>query len=119
MPKNKQPFDYRQSAGIYLGNGVKASGHLRVSDDIVIDGDFSGEITTSGFCEIAESGQVEADVNAHSFTIYGHYKGHCRADGSIIVKNTSYIDGYLTSNTITIEPGAAVRARIKPLENGA
>lgn len=116
MPKNKQPFDYRQAAGIYIGNGVSAEGQLDVHDDIIIDGEFNGSITTTGFCEVTENGLLTADLAAHGATIFGRYKGHCRVEDSLVVKNTSDVDGFLIYGTLTIQAGATVRARIKPNE---
>ena len=117
MPKNKQPFDYRQAAGIYIGNGVKATGELDVHDDIIIDGDYEGSITTSGFCEVTENGQLTADLSAHGATIFGHFKGHIQTEEGLVVKNTADVDGFLTYGSLTIQPGATVRARIKPSES--
>ena len=116
MPKNKQPFDYRQAAGIYIGNGIKATGLLNVHDDIIIDGVFEGTISTSGFCEVTENGQLEAELTAHGVTIFGTFKGHCQAEEGLVVKNTADVDGFLTYGSLTIQPGATVRARIKPSE---
>ncbi len=117
MPKNKQPFDYRQSAGIYIGSGVISQGTLNVTDDIVIDGSFKGIITTPGFCEITENGNLDGDITVATLTIFGTYKGQCLARESLVVKNTAIVDGYLTYTSLNIQPGAKLTARLKPLED--
>lgn len=116
MPKNKQPFDYRQAAGIYIGNGIKATGKLDVHDDIIIDGDFEGTITSSGFCEVTENGQLKGDLVVHGATIFGLFSGHVQAEEGLVVKNTADVDGFLAYGSLTVQPGATVRGRIKPNE---
>lgn len=116
MAKNKQPFDYRQSAGIYIGNGVTGEGTMRVSDDIVIDGNFKGKISTPGFCEVTENGTLDGDISAATLTIFGKYNGQCQVKEGLIVKNTAIVNGYLAYTSLNIQPGARVTARFKPLD---
>ena len=113
MAKNKQAFDYRQSAGIFIGSDINAKGNIDTSDDIVIDGQFEGSIITTGFCEISENGRVKGDIKSHSLTIFGEFNGDCRVDEGIVVKNTSKVIGYLISSTICVDPGALLKVRIK------
>lgn len=113
MPANKLPFDYRHNAGIYLSSLVTSQGSLDVQEDIVIDGEFSGAIKTTGFCEVSENGSVNGDIEARTITLLGNVDGTCLGKDSIDVKKSAKVKGHLIAPVIGIEPGAQLDIRCK------
>lgn len=113
MLNKKSPFDYRQSAGMYFSSLASIEGRLNEHEDIVIDGRFTGTITTQGFCEISENGVFEGELTARSITILGQTDGELNGTDSIVVKKSAKIKGFYRTPKISIESGAEVDARVK------
>lgn len=117
MARNKLPFDYRSQAGILISSFVKGTISLDTQEDVVIDATLSGDIKTSGFCEITENGEYEGDISARSLTVYGSTSGDISGQDAIHVHRSAKIKGVYTSPVIHIEPGAIVNARIVHSQN--
>ncbi len=113
MLNKKSPFDYRQAAGYYFSNLVRVEGEINEHEDIVIDGQYTGSITTSGFCEVSENGYVIGNIRARAITILGRTEGEVTAHDAIVVKKSAKIKGHYYSPKILVESGAEVDARIK------
>lgn len=115
MPAKRSPFDYRQTVGFYFSALTKTEGIIREQEDIVIDGEFNGEVNTSGSCEISENGNLHGSIKAHNITILGIIDGEVNAKNSIVVKKSAKTRGTLITPKISIDSGAQIDARIKPL----
>lgn len=113
MPASKLPFDYRHNAGVYLSSLSNSQGTFRIQEDVVLDGEFRGDIITTGFCEISENAQVIGDIEARTITVYGNIEGSCRGKDSIDVKKSAKVKGHLIAPSISIESGAHIDARCK------
>lgn len=113
MAAKRSPFDYRQIAGFYFSASSHMSGDLNETEDIVVDGQYDGNITTTGFCEITENGIVKGNIIARNATILGVTHGEIKVQENCVVKKSASITGYIITPHITIESGATVNARIK------
>jgi|GEM_PF-3851490 len=115
MPRNKLPFDYRFTAGIYIAGAVSGKVTINNSYDVVIDTTLEGSITTSGFCEIAENGNFTGDIITRSLTIYGKTNGENTGFERIDAKKSAYLTGRYQTPNISLEAGSVIDARIVPL----
>lgn len=113
MPAKRSPFDYRQTAGFYFSALAKIEGKIREQEDIVIDGEYTGEITTNGFCEISENGKLNGSIEARNVTLLGVVDGEVRGRDSIVVKKSAKVRGVLLTPRISIDAGSEIDARIK------
>ena len=113
MAAKRSPFDYRQIAGFYFSATCQMTGNLDETEDIVIDGQFVGNITTTGFCEVIENGAVKGNIHARNVTILGAVHGEVDVDENFVVKRSANITGYVITPRISIENGAIINARIK------
>lgn len=113
MPAKRSPFDYRQTAGFYFSALAKIEGKLQEQEDIVIDGNFTGDITTNGFCEISENGKLHGAVEARNIILMGVVDGEIYGKDSIVVKKSAKVRGTLITPRINIDSGAQIDARIK------
>ncbi len=113
MPAKRSPFDYRQTAGFYFSALAKIEGKIREQEDIVIDGEYTGEITTNGFCEISENGKLNGSIEARNVTLLGVVDGEVSGRDSIVVKKSAKIRGVLLTPRISIDAGSEIDARIK------
>ncbi|MEI7818530.1 MAG: polymer-forming cytoskeletal protein [bacterium] len=115
MPKNKHPFDYRRTAGIYCSTSVSGSVDIQTSEDVVLDGALTGTINSTGFCEITENGSFKGDITARTITIFGEVDGDCQAQEGLLIKRSAKIRGVFHANSVQIDSGSTINARIKPL----
>ncbi len=83
-----------------------AAGGMRISDHYA--GDVDGKTVT-----VLEGGSVEGRVGAERIVIHGAVRGIVKA-GSIAISKTAHIEGELRYETLSIEPGARVEARLVP-----
>ncbi len=113
MPAKRSPFDYRQTAGFYFSALAKIEGQLHAHEDVIIDGQYTGDIQTNGFCEISENGHFQGNIEARNVTLLGESHGEICGQDSIVVKKSAKVRGVLRTPKISIDAGAHVDARIK------
>ena len=82
------------------------AGGMRIADHYA--GDLDGKTVT-----VLEGGSVEGRVGAERIVIHGVVRGIVKA-GSIAISKTARIEGELRYETLSIEPGARVEARLVP-----
>ncbi len=81
-------------------------GNMRIADHYA--GDVDSKTVT-----VLEGGSVEGRVGAERIVIHGAVRGIVNA-GSIAIGKTARIEGELRYETLSIEPGARVEARLVP-----
>lgn len=113
MPAKRSPFDYRQTAGFFFSALANVEGQIREHEDIVIDGTYTGDIFTNGFCEISENGKFHGNIEARNVTLLGVVDGEVYGKDSIVVKKSAKVRGVLRTPRISIDAGAQIDARIK------
>jgi cytoskeletal protein CcmA (bactofilin family) len=89
-----------------LGKGSAFDGKLTFEGAVRIDGEFSGEIRTSGTLIIGESAEVKADVDAATIVVEGLVRGELQASESIQIHKPARVYGNLTTPALEIERGS-------------
>ncbi len=62
---------------------------------------------------MSDSGDISADIVAHTIVIGGNVQGNLLADGRIVVNRTAKIDGDLSAPAISIDDGAVLKGRLE------
>ncbi|MGB8952491.1 MAG: polymer-forming cytoskeletal protein [Candidatus Aminicenantales bacterium] len=97
-----------------IGSSIIVHGELAGQEDIVIRGQFKGQINLKNHSLfIDSSGQVEADISAKNVTIYGSVLGNICASGKVFVAAEAHITGNITALKISIMDGAQFKGSIK------
>jgi cytoskeletal protein CcmA (bactofilin family) len=89
-----------------LGQGSAFDGKLTFEGAVRIDGQFSGEIRTTGTLIIGETAEVKADVDAATIVVEGTVRGELHASESIQIHKPAKVHGNLTTPNLEIERGS-------------
>ena len=76
-----------------LSEGTQITGDLHASNDIRIDGELKGNITTKGRLIIGQMAKVKGDINSSSVDILGTMEGGYRVDGNCFLEGKSDFHG--------------------------
>jgi cytoskeletal protein CcmA (bactofilin family) len=103
-----------------LGRSVTLRGELSGNEDLLIEGQFEGNINVQDHCvTIGSQGQVKADIQARQVVVFGKVDGKISARDKVELRKTGYVVGDLVSAGIAIEEGAYFKGSIEILREGA
>jgi len=98
----------------WLGSGLRITGDIRGTEDLLIDGSVEGMIQLDGRkLTVGTTAKLMADINARDVVVYGYVKGNVRATGKIEIKKDGSVIGNLTTAQIMIEDGADFKGTIE------
>ncbi len=90
-----------------ISSGTKISGELFSTNDLRIDGCFSGKIFSKGRIVIGETAEVSGEIICTNADIWGRLKGDIYVKDILSMKKGSKVDGNLNVNKIVVELGVA------------
>lgn len=89
-----------------LSQAVTFVGHINTKDDLRIDGNVEGNISSEGKVVIGPNGCVTGNIESQSIELMGKIKGDIIVHDIIRLKSSSHYSGDITTLNIEIEPGA-------------
>ena len=111
-----------------LSSDVEIKGHVRFTNDLVVDGKIEGEIDSDGSLTVGENARVRAEIRTRSVVIYGKVHGNITVADRVELKANAELVGDIKAATLSIEagaifvgkstvgaPAAAVTATAKPI----
>ena len=90
-----------------IGAGTVITGDVQSKGDIRIDGTLKGSVNTSGKVVLGKEGVVEGDVVCKNADVSGLLKAKITVSQLLSLKSTAKLNGDITTNQLSIEPGAA------------
>ncbi len=87
-------------------NGNKVEGKISAKTDLHIEGEVIGEISSEASVYIAESGIVQAEIDAVNVYISGKFKGSVNSSEFTQVYSGAYVKGKITTPSLEFEKGA-------------
>lgn len=99
---NTQQQDY----ATIIGPDVRIKGSMSFEKAVKIQGQFQGDINTSGRLLVAREGKLEADVEASVIVVEGDAKGALVATDRLELKPTAHLEGDVRTPRLMIETGA-------------
>jgi len=101
--RNPQP----KTLPTYIAPNSEFQGTLHVEGDLLVDGIIHGTVEVRGDMKISESGLVEGpEVRAHNLIVDGVLKARVVAEGRLTLTRTARLEGDVSANALSIEPGA-------------
>jgi cytoskeletal protein CcmA (bactofilin family) len=94
----------QSSTTTLIAEGCTLKGHLKVANQLQIDGTVEGQVDAITQLKISESGKVLGEITTERLIINGHFEGTCRANYVDILSN-GRISGTVYSDNLSIEPG--------------
>jgi cytoskeletal protein CcmA (bactofilin family) len=96
-----------------LGRTVVAQGQLAAGEDLLIEGQFEGNIHLDDHClTVGTEGHVKAEIRARQVVILGSVTGNVAAREKIEIRRTGHVVGDLIAATVAIEEGAYFKGSI-------
>jgi cytoskeletal protein CcmA (bactofilin family) len=96
-----------------LGRTVVAQGQLSAGEDLLIEGQFEGNVSLNDHClTVGTEGHVKAEIRARQVVILGSVTGNVAAREKIEIRRTGHVVGDLIAATVAIEEGAYFKGSI-------
>jgi cytoskeletal protein CcmA (bactofilin family) len=89
-----------------VGPETSIRGNLSGQEDLVVQGRLEGTVSLSGHLIVAESGNVEADVDVESIEVHGTVQGDISASRSITIEKGAHVTGNVKAPRVIINDGA-------------
>jgi len=111
----KKPSDlpFNSFAEYYIGAEVVAAGNCKTDQDVFIDGQFHGDISTTGLIELAKNSHIKADITARTAIIEGDYSGNVKTIDELHISSCASVEGNLETANLIVDKGAIMKAKIK------
>jgi len=103
-----------------LGRTLVAQGQLSSNEDLLIEGQFQGNITLDDHClTVGADGQVKAEIHARQVVVLGSVTGNVTASEKVEIRRTGHVVGDLLAGAVAIEEGAYFKGSIDISRDGA
>ncbi len=89
-----------------IAYGTNLIGDTTSEGDFRIEGSIKGKIVAKGRIVVGESGIVDGEIFCSNADICGNVTGKLEVENLTILKTTASFKGDLSTNKISIEPGA-------------
>lgn len=98
----------------HIGPSIHIKGQISAKEPLTIAGHVTGSIDVTGHdVVVTDSGNISADIVAHTIVIGGIVSGKLLADGHIVVSKTANFAGDLSAPTVSVDDGAQVQGRLE------
>ena len=89
-----------------IASGTKIEGDITTDSDIRIEGELFGNIESSGKVIVGISGTINGNIKSKNVDIAGKITGDVEVEEIFSMKSTSFFQGNVLTNIISIEPNA-------------
>lgn len=90
-----------------IGAGTVIEGDIKSDGDVRIDGTLNGSLSIKGKLVVGSTGMVDGEASCQNADISGIITGKIKVAELLSLKATSKLTGDITTNKLSIEPGAA------------
>ena len=98
---------------MYLGEGCRLTGVLKVQGMMRIDGFVEGEVFGSDLIQVGKEGKIEATVRAKHIVAQGPLRGDIAAQEKVELLAPAQVEGVIDSPVFLLEEGVFVNGTLK------
>ncbi len=98
--------------GALLGRGARFEGKLTFEGTVEIQGEFYGEISSSGHLVVAKDAKIEGTVEVASALISGQLKGNIKTTSTLDLRSSAHVTGEIEVASLTVEKGAFFQGQV-------
>ena len=98
---------------MYLGEGCRLTGVLKVQGMMRIDGFVEGEVFGSDVIQVGKEGKIEATVRAKHIVAQGPIRGDIAAQEKVELLAPAQVEGVIDSPVFLLEEGVFVNGTLK------
>ncbi|MFA5967231.1 MAG: polymer-forming cytoskeletal protein [Patescibacteria group bacterium] len=109
MAKDRKDFADPNHFDTLIGREVIVEGLLKTEGDIQVNGQFTGKIETNGDLIVGEHAKVKAEIIGINIYVAGEVEGDITAKEKLEILETGRINGNVTSQAMSIEPGGILK----------
>lgn len=102
-----------------LGRGSEFDGKLSFEGTVRIDGNFTGEITTTDTLIVGEGARVTAEISCGTIVVHGEVNGNIRATAAVELHKPARVKGDVTAPSLMVERGVVFDGRSKMEDAGS
>ena len=99
-------------AGTVIGEGLSIEGDITSDEEVVVQGNVRGKLTSSDAVSIGPSSVVQADVAGHSVSIAGQVVGDVTAPERVDIQAGGRLVGDVKAARFTIADGASFKGAV-------
>jgi len=100
----------------FLGPGTHYEGKLIFEGTFRIDGEFEGEIESSGILIVGDKARLKGTINVEEIFVSGEIVGTVHAAKKATFYKTAILKGELATTLLVVEEGAKFLAKVKMLD---
>ncbi|MEX0749133.1 MAG: polymer-forming cytoskeletal protein [Candidatus Saccharimonadales bacterium] len=108
----KKSYTPANLADTVIAHDLRIKGDLTSDNDIWIDGQVEGNVTTHGNLSIGANGTITGDLIAHQVRVAGTVIGNIQAEGTLSCGDTAQITGSLQAGDLAVSSGAVIRGEV-------
>lgn len=106
MAKKSERLSVSGNSDTIIGTGVSSKGTLISDADIIIDGNFAGDIKAGGNVTLGINSVIKADITAENVTVAGQLEGNINSTGETTIAESGRVQGNITSGLLSVASGA-------------
>jgi cytoskeletal protein CcmA (bactofilin family) len=99
-------------AGTVIGEGLSVEGDITSDEEVVVQGNLRGKLTSSDAVSIGSAGVVQADVAGQSVSIAGQVTGDVSAPERVDIQAGGRLVGDVKAARFTIADGASFKGAV-------
>ena len=99
-------------AGTVIGEGLSVEGDITSDEEVVVQGNLRGKLTSSDAVSIGTGGVVQADVAGQSVSIAGQVTGDVSAPERVDIQAGGRLVGDVRAARFTIADGASFKGAV-------
>ncbi len=100
-----------------LGRETVFTGTMRFTSSLKIDGNFEGEIESSGFLFVEEGAHVRANIRVRSVVVGGVVHGNIVATEKLEMLSTGKVYGNVTTSKLKIADGVVFEGKCEMIRD--
>lgn len=99
-------------AGTVIGEGLSIEGDLTSDEEVVIQGNVRGKVTTTDAVSLGANSVVQADISGQSVSIAGQVTGDVTARERVDIQAGGRLVGDVKASRFTIADGASFKGAV-------
>jgi cytoskeletal protein CcmA (bactofilin family) len=100
-----------------LGKETVFKGKMRFSESLKIDGNFEGDIESSGFLYVEDGAVVKADIKVRAVIVGGVVKGNIDASEKLEMLSTGQVFGNVRTSKLRIADGVVFEGKCEMIKS--
>lgn len=100
-------------ADTVISRDLQIKGNLQSDNDIWIDGEVHGAVTTKGNISVGDTGKIFGNIEASEVRIAGAVEGDIKSHETLTCESSAKVSGDIYATGLSVENGAFIEGRIE------